>query len=80
MNTVVSNASPLIALEQLGLLHLLKEIFGKVLIPTTVAREVAPTVNIPDWITYLSLSQELLRHHTSKKYSLYLLLEKNKHF
>lgn len=43
-DTIVSNASPLIALEQMGCLPLLEPLFGKILVPPAVAREVAPTV------------------------------------
>lgn len=47
---VVCNASPLIALQQIGHLQLLEQFFGTVLIPPAVAREVAPTVALPAWI------------------------------
>jgi predicted nucleic acid-binding protein len=43
---VVSNASPLIALEQIDHLELLEQLFGTVLIPPAVVHEVAPTVAI----------------------------------
>jgi predicted nucleic acid-binding protein len=43
---VISNASPLIALEQIGHLDLLKGLFSAVLIPPAVVREIAPTVDI----------------------------------
>ena len=54
---VISNSSPLIALEQLDLLALLEQIFGHVLVPPAVVREVAPTVTLPKWITEQALSQ-----------------------
>ena len=54
---VVSNASPLIALEQIGHLELLEQLFGSVLIPPAVAREVAPTVALPTWIGQQELAQ-----------------------
>ena len=54
-NTVVSDASPLIALEQIGQLHLLESLFRKIFIPPAVAREVAPTVTLPDWIEQQAL-------------------------
>ncbi|MBE8540546.1 hypothetical protein [Geoglobus acetivorans] len=38
--SAVSNAGPLIHLAKIGKLHLLKEIFGKILIPQTVKLEV----------------------------------------
>ena len=57
--TVVSNSSPLIALEQLGLLGILEQIFGTVLAPPAVVREVAPTVTLPQWITEQTLSQAI---------------------
>jgi predicted nucleic acid-binding protein len=54
---VVSNASPLIALEQMGCLHLLEQLFGKILVPPAVAREVAPTVTLPAWVEQHGLTQ-----------------------
>jgi len=36
---VVSDASPLIAFDQLGLLHLLPELFGEIIVPDEVAQE-----------------------------------------
>ena len=54
---VVSNASPLIALQQIGHLRLLEQFFGTVLIPPAVAREVAPTVTLPAWIERQVLTQ-----------------------
>jgi predicted nucleic acid-binding protein len=47
---VVSNASPLIALEQIDHLQLLEHLFGTVLIPPAVAHEVAPTVALLPWV------------------------------
>ena len=46
----VSNSSPLIALEKIGKLDLLREIFSAVIIPPAVATETAPTVTLPPWI------------------------------
>ena len=57
--TVVSNSSPLIALEQLGLLRLLEQIFNTVLVPPAVLKEVAPTVTLPQWVTEQALSQSI---------------------
>jgi predicted nucleic acid-binding protein len=47
----VSNSSPLIALEQIGKLDLLRELFSAVIIPPAVASETSPTVKLPPWIT-----------------------------
>jgi len=47
---VVCNASPLIALEQIGQLQVLNTLFGAVLVPPAVAAEVAPTLALPTWI------------------------------
>ena len=49
MSGVVSDASPLIGLHQIGQLGLLGTIFGTVLIPPAVARE-ALSVERPSWI------------------------------
>jgi len=46
----VSNSSPLIALEKIGRLDLLQQLFSAVIIPPAVARETAPTVKLPSWI------------------------------
>ncbi len=43
---VVSDASPLIALEQIGRLSLLERLFAEVVVPPAVEREVAPPVGI----------------------------------
>ena len=57
MSSVVSNSSPLIALKQLELLSLLEQIFGSILVPPAVVKEVKPTVTLPPWITEQALSQ-----------------------
>ena len=56
---VISNASPLIALEQIGHLGLLKGLFPAVLIPPAVAREIAPTVRLPAWLSERVLTQPI---------------------
>ena len=47
---IVSNSSPLIALEQIKNLDLLNELFGEILIPDAVVAEIAPTVRNRSWI------------------------------
>ena len=37
---VVSDSGPLIALSRLGMLHVLQELFGEIVIPEEVRREV----------------------------------------
>ena len=56
---VISNASPLIALEQIAHLQLLQELFSAVLIPPAVVRETAPTVTLPAWVTERALTQPI---------------------
>jgi uncharacterized protein len=56
---VISKASPLIALEQIGHLDLLKGLFSAVLIPPAVVREVAPTVTLPTWVSEHALTQPI---------------------
>ena len=56
MSRVVSDASPLIALHQIGHLGLLGTIFGTVLIPPAVARE-ALSVERPSWILERALAK-----------------------
>lgn len=55
---VVSDSSPLIALEHLGRLHLLTALFGEVLIPRAVASEVAPR-SLPAAIRVLALANPI---------------------
>jgi uncharacterized protein len=55
---VVSNASPLIALEHIGHLDLLESFFSEILIPPAVLREVG-TLSLPTWITERTLTQPI---------------------
>jgi predicted nucleic acid-binding protein len=56
---IISNASPLIALEQIGHLSLLKQLFGTIRVPPAVANEVAPTVVLPPWVERHELAQPI---------------------
>lgn len=56
---VISNSSPLIALEQIGLLHVLAELFKEVWVPAAVVDEVPPTVSLPSWILCQPLQQPM---------------------
>lgn len=56
---VVSNASPLIVLVQIEQLHLLEQLFGTVIIPLPVVREIRPTISSPAWIEQHSLTQPI---------------------
>jgi hypothetical protein len=47
---VVSNSNPLIGLEQIGQLDLLRHLFQEVLIPEAVAAEIGPAVASRPWI------------------------------
>jgi uncharacterized protein len=50
-NVAVADASPLIALEQVGHLWVLGGMFGRLLLPPYVASEVAPTIpSPPPWL------------------------------
>ncbi|MEK7399657.1 MAG: DUF3368 domain-containing protein [Candidatus Poribacteria bacterium] len=55
----VSNASPLIALDQINQLNLLRRLFSRILVPPAVVREVSPTVSLPNWITQRALMQTI---------------------
>ncbi len=47
----VSNASPLIALTQIGRLQLLNDLLGEIVIPPVVRNEIEPTIpNPPAWM------------------------------
>ena len=51
MAAVVADASVLIALAQIDRLSLLEQLFGEVLIPSAVAREVSPGLaKLPPWV------------------------------
>jgi predicted nucleic acid-binding protein len=56
---VISNASPLIALEQIGHLDSLKGRFSVILTPPAVAREIAPTVRLPAWVSERAPAQPI---------------------
>jgi predicted nucleic acid-binding protein len=56
---VISNASPLIALEQIGHLDVLEGLFSAVVISPAVAREIAPTVTLPTWVSERTLTQPI---------------------
>ena len=58
MSLIVSDASPLIALQQIERLDLLQTIFGRLVIPPAVAREAA-SVPLGDWIAIRSLEVPL---------------------
>lgn len=48
---VVYDASPLIVFQQVGQLDLLRALFDRAVVPTAVAREVAPSLGVlPGWI------------------------------
>jgi predicted nucleic acid-binding protein len=56
---VVSNSSPLIAFEQLGMAELLAKLFGKVFIPSAVRQETFKALSLPAWVGERPLSQPL---------------------
>jgi len=58
--SVVSNSSPLIALEQIRQLDLLHSLFKEILIPDQVAVETVASVQPRSWIRQQSLSLPLL--------------------
>jgi predicted nucleic acid-binding protein len=49
LGSAVSNASPLIALHQIGRLELIQSLFSEIAVPRAVAREIAPSVGSPPW-------------------------------
>jgi predicted nucleic acid-binding protein len=57
---VVSNSSPLIAFADIGQLNLFPAIFGSILIPPSVAAEIAPTITeLPQWLSVTALKQAI---------------------
>ncbi len=59
VNSVVCNSSPLIGLEQIGQLSLLKALFGTIIVPPAVVQEVASSVTLPEWIEQRTLVQSI---------------------
>ncbi len=60
MAGVIADASPLIALDQIGQISLIKHLFGQILIPSAVAREVSPSLpTLPAWIMTRDLTQPI---------------------
>lgn len=55
--SVICDASPLIALVQIGRLDLLRQLYATVLIPPAVAHETERTVKRPDWIVERSIKR-----------------------
>ena len=53
---VVSNSSPIIALDRIGQLELLSELFAQLTVPPAVVREVAP-IRLPEWVVAQPLTQ-----------------------
>jgi uncharacterized protein len=53
---VVSNSSPLIALDRIGKLGLLKELFGEVSVPSAVVREIGPSIAARPWLLQRAMS------------------------
>ena len=56
---VVTDTSPIIALDRIGKLDLLHELYGAILVPLAVARETAPRTQLPVWIVETALEQPL---------------------
>ena len=53
---VVSNSSAIIALDRIGQLELLSELFAQLIVPPAVVREVAP-IQLPGWVIEQRLAQ-----------------------
>jgi predicted nucleic acid-binding protein len=60
MAGVIADASPLIALQQIGQISLIERLFKHILIPTAVVREVSPSLPaLPAWIVIHDLTQPI---------------------
>jgi len=57
MREVIANASPLIALEQIGDLWLLERLFQQITVPRAVIGEISRTVTLPPWIEERAVTQ-----------------------
>lgn len=56
---MICNSSPLIGLEQIGQWNLLHALFGTIVVPPAVVREVAPSGTLPEWIEQRALTQNI---------------------
>ena len=56
---IVSNASPIIALQRIGQLDLLPALLGRLIIPPAVRHEVFGSTPLPQWIEEMALTQPL---------------------
>ena len=59
MTAHVADASPLIALQQIGRLPLLEALFTEIVVPPAVAREIAPSVPRVPWVIQRPLTQPI---------------------
>ena len=59
MTGVVADASPLIAFQQIGQLPLLQALFTSLIVPPSVAKEIAPSVPRQPWILERQLVQPI---------------------
>jgi uncharacterized protein len=56
---VVADASPLIALQQIGQLRLLRAVFTELVVPPAVAREILASVPTVPWVVERVLAQPI---------------------
>lgn len=83
---VVTNASPIIALDRLGRLHLLRGVFGTIAAPPAVIGEVRDRSELPDWIVETELKESIGPHVLSavlgpgESEAIALALEQNARF
>src|SRR5438045_3292106 len=56
---VVSNSSPLIALDRIAHLHLLNHLFGTLVVPPAVSSETSPLLTLPQWISERAVTQPI---------------------
>lgn len=59
MSAVVSNSSPLIALERIGRVEVLERLFGVLVVPLAVQREVEVLSVLPVWVKSKAITQPL---------------------
>ena len=57
---VVADASPLIAFQQIGRLQLLRAVFGELIVPPSVIREILASVPPEPWIVERALTQPVV--------------------
>lgn len=56
---IIADASPLIGLDRIGQVDLLRRLYATILVPPAVAREIGPTLAVLPWVEEVVLTRPL---------------------